>query len=297
MKLFNLALLCSIIIFISCKSKETPQLTNDQFIDYMPSKPDDMTEEKYRDYMIKLKSTYEDIKSDDSTFTYVDHFNLFGIYMEMNVNDDSVIYHNNKAFELDPYNFASIFTLMYSEYKGSITNYYNQKGYDSLKSVCDSIIANYKAEKMDIEKYAMQNGFDYELLLLLNEIKISDQAHRSGEEMDFEKQNMIDYDNQLLIDSLYQEYGTYIGKSMVGEEFGGVMWAVIQHAYLEYHEKYLPVVHTAVLNRELSEGRLHLLVDRTFKKKYGYQIFGSQGTVTLAPDSIRQRVINKYQVN
>lgn len=109
-------------------------------------------------------------------------------------------------------------------------------------------------------------------------------------------QNQIDMQNMVKIDSLFTKYQAYLGKSLVGEEFNHVMWIVIQHSPLEKQEQYLPIIQKAAKEDELPENPFKMLVDRIYAKKYGYQIFGSQGGIDLASDSVMQSVKVKYGI-
>ena len=74
------------------------------------------------------------------------------------------------------------------------------------------------------------------------------------------------------------------------------MWQVIQHSNLEYMERYLPIVISAVEKDELGQGALKYLIARIYAEKYNYQIFGSQGNIRMANDKIRKDVKMKYGI-
>lgn len=61
-------------------------------------------------------------------------------------------------------------------------------------------------------------------------------------------------------------------------------------------EKYLPIVQKAVEDKELDVVPLKMLIDRIYSQKEKYQIFGSQMGVKMASETIRQGVIEKYNL-
>jgi hypothetical protein len=150
-----------------------------------------------------------------------------------------------------------------------------------------------KEIKFNINKYISDNKLNKSLVKLINKIDSDDQKYRGTEE-----QTILDKQNQKLIDSLNIKHKKYIGKSLVGEKFESVMWAVIQHSNPEMMEKYLPIVHKAVKKNELDKTTLKMLIDRFYGLKYGYQIFGSQSGFgfKIADEKTRNKIIEKYGI-
>lgn len=138
---------------------------------------------------------------------------------------------------------------------------------------------------------------DTNLSKLISSIQYNDQRYRN---IDFEKnkaeQRELDSLNLSKIDSIYKKYNTYIGKSLVGDKLSHVMWLVIQHSNISKMEYYLPIIASAVKNKELSSVPLAMLIDRIYSIKYGYQIFGSQQGVKLGDDKVRNKIKVKYDL-
>lgn len=149
----------------------------------------------------------------------------------------------------------------------------------------DKIEPNYNSGKEKV--------IDESLKFLIAKIGNDDQLYRIGSKKDAEKQKVIDIENLRLIDSLFEKYNTYIGRSLVGKEFESVMWAIIQHSNVESMEKYLPIIHKAVMEEELNESPLRLLIDRIYSIKFNYQIFGSQYGVPITKSKEEILNINK----
>lgn len=145
---------------------------------------------------------------------------------------------------------------------------------------------------IDPKAYAKARNLDTGLVMLMAEVAARDQCFRRPYVP--AKQQLLDRKNQQIIDALYHDYGTYIGKQLVGEEYAHVMWSVIQHSRLSVMEKYLPVVHEAVTTQDLPASPLKMLIDRVYTEKTGSQIFGSQAGVDLLSEDVREEIIIRF---
>jgi len=128
-------------------------------------------------------------------------------------------------------------------------------------------------------------------------VHTNDQKYRTNVYRKYiDKQTKLDSINLSIIDSLFKEYNSYIGKSLVGDNLAHVMWLVIQHSNIKKMENYLPVIEKAANQKELSRVPLAMLIDRIYSIKYGYQIFGSQHGVKLGENKIRDSLKSKYNL-
>lgn len=280
------------LILISCTNSAQEYVTR---IDYYPQKKDEVSEENYRKAIYILEQTFTAIKKDSFQINYADHINIAGAYSLLLEPKELIFAELNLAQEKNLESTAAVFMLGVKS-----PNYFSltQSEYDSLKQKFEMIYEKSKNEdrQFDINQYAVEGNYDKALVELIAAIGESDQKHRIGDK-NMELQSQIDKENLLLIDSLYECYQRYLGRSLVGEKFDHVMWLVIQHAELDHQEKYLPIVYEAVKNKELKEGPLKMLIDRIHTKKFGYQIFGSQMNVELAPGETIQRVKESYEID
>jgi hypothetical protein len=146
---------------------------------------------------------------------------------------------------------------------------------------------------VDWDRYIADHGLNPQLVRDIVDILDDDQRFRRPLD---DRQDALDTANQARIDALFAEHGTYIGRTLVGEDLEDVMFLVIQHSNLEYMERYLPHVQAAVQNGELAVTPLKMLIDRVYWLREGYQVFGSQGSVPLADETTRRRIIETYQV-
>jgi len=152
------------------------------------------------------------------------------------------------------------------------------------------------ATSPDPETYAVENSLDIELVKLIAQIGQDDQRFRKGLYQP-EQQTPLDRKNERLINQLYEQYGSYLGTSLVGEAYSSVMWSIIQHSRPATMERYLPVIHKAVKAGELPEGPLRMLIDRVQTHKTGKQVFGSQVGVPLLPESTRAKIADRYAID
>jgi len=145
------------------------------------------------------------------------------------------------------------------------------------------------------ENHSKKKEMNINLVELISSIQEDDQKYRNRDyKKNLDKQNNLDSLNLQIIDSLYEKYNTYIGKSFVGEKLEHVMWLVIQHSNIQKMEEYLPIIAEATKNKELSLMTLAMLLDRIYTTKYGYQIFGSQHGVELGDENIITKVKTEY---
>ena len=277
--------------FFSCNGQE--ESSSEVFLDYFPERRDGVTNERYRKGINSLTNTYEAIKKDSNTFVYADHVNIMDAYKALKEPKEKVLEQLRLAQEKDMMSTAEIFLMMMD--RDYFIGYLTDVEYDSLHHKFTKVLASKKEVELDLQAYAKEGGYDFALVNLMAHLEKTDQTHR-GSDSDFSKQPAIDAENIRIIDSLFNYHKTYIGKTLVGDDFKSVMWAVIQHSDLVHQEEYLPIVHQAVKNNDLPEAPLKMLIDRVYGKKYGYQIFGSQGH-ELASDEIISEVKKKYQLN
>lgn len=283
----------TIVIFsFSCKSSSQEYETR---LDFFPSKRDNVTDEEYRKGKYILEQTYAAIKKDSLKITYADHLNIACAFAILKEPKETILYELVQAQEKNLESTATMFIL---GVKSPEVYNLTQNEYDSLKSKFLAIYEKSQMEKkeVDIAKYARDNDLNEGLVRLISSIGKEDQKHRTGD-VDMELQIRIDEINMEKIDSLYSEYHTYIGRSLVGKEYESIMWAVIQHSTLEKHEEYLKVVQEAVESHELPETPFKMLIDRIYAKKHGYQIFGSQGGIPLGTASEIDEVKNKFGID
>lgn len=277
--------------FLSCNGQE--ESSAEIYLDYFPEQREGVTDEKYRKGIYILTNTYNSVKKDSNTFVYADHLNLMTAYKALKEPNEKVLEQLRLAQEKDLLSTAEVFLRMMA--RDYFAGYLSDIEYDSLHQKFSKVLDSKEEVEIDLYAYAKEGGYDFPLVNLMAHLKKTDQKHR-GFGSEFSKQASIDAENIRIVDSLYSNYKTYIGKSLVGDNFESVMWAVIQHSDLVHQEEYLPVVYQAVKNKELPETPLKMLIDRVYGNKYGYQIFGSQG-YELASDEVILEVKKKYQLN
>lgn len=165
--------------------------------------------------------------------------------------------------------------------------------YDKILQSCGPINAD--NTPFNIDTYIKQNNLDESLTRLMAQLEEKDQSVRKQLASD-EKMIAMSHQNMKAIDSIFQTHGDYIGKSRVGDKYAHIMWLVIQHSDIETMKRYLPIILIAVKKKELKPTPVKLLIDRIYGVEFGYQIFGTQPGVNIAPENIRTEAMNKFGI-
>lgn len=91
----------------------------------------------------------------------------------------------------------------------------------------------------------------------------------------FGNMKIADSLNTIIVSKIIDKYG-WLGAKEIGEQCNVTLFFVIQHAELDYQDKYLPVIRDAVKNGNARAKDLALLEDRVALKHEQPQIYGSQ---------------------
>jgi len=145
----------------------------------------------------------------------------------------------------------------------------------------------------------------------LDTIYLMDQKYRllMMRETNIAKRNVLnikmesaDSSNRIKVTELITRYG-WLSAGDIGERAEATIWMVLQHAHLEMHQKYYPIIKNAVAHGKARDWQLAYLEDRiaieTGKpQKYGTQLLQDiDGRYYLAPlyapDSVN---IYRYEV-
>ncbi|WP_379089491.1 hypothetical protein [Pedobacter sp. UC225_65] len=263
-----------------------------EVLKYKPEKSDQVTQQKFDYGVMILNETAKSVKNNPINFNLADYFNILTAFATLKESDANI----KLAFEKFKNAPGSCeYFIMFEK------NINESPIYEPIKNLFNTHLALCKSGTMtilfDIEDYARKNKLNLNLVKLIHAIELADQKFRTSK--DLNKQKTLDLKNQKQIDSLYQNYHTYIGKSLVGEKLAGTMFLVIQHSNLEMMEKYLPVIQKAVQEKEIPLAALKMLIDRVYGLKYGYQIFGSQTGFGFAnaDEKTRLAIKKKYGID
>lgn len=288
MKTVILTFLLFYVSYFSCS--QSINFTYDNFeneiLFYEPKQKDGVTDKNFSFAATAINQTKKVTKNDIHNFHVIDYINLSQAFSWLQESQELINLPLQKAIDSN------------LEYLCGLINdkdiAYNIKKnapeyFEVIKLKCISFKPK---DTFNINQYILENNLDKNLVSVISLIKKNDQLLR-----DFSpKQEALDKRNQILIDSLYTKYKTYLGKSLVGNKFKNTMFEVIQHSNLKMQESFLPVIFEAVENGELQVTPLKMLIDRVYSQKYKYQIFGSQSGVDIASEEIRLNIIEKYKL-
>ena len=295
----NYILILFTISQFSCNAQNRAELKYDnfenQFLSYEPTQNSQISKEDFDYASMIIKETKSATKNNPDNFNLSDYFNILSAFLTLKESEENIKTAFNKFKNADGS----------CEYVLSFENSINKNAKfdiiraDYLEKLKDCKQDSNVENKFNIEEYCKTNNLDLALVKKIHQVKIDDQKYRneSSEELKSE-QLKLDKKNQEIINSLYNKHNIYLGKSLVGEKFESVMWAVIQHSNTEMMAEYLPIIQEAVKEKELDEGPLKMTIDRYYGLKYGFQIFGSQSGFgfELANEKKRKEIKLKYGI-
>lgn len=261
---------------------------NKQFLSYKPVNLG-ISEQKFKDALFILDQSKERIIKNNSQFDFLDYWNILVILNRLNESESNL----------------EIAFLKFNKADGSceyLTSPIFQKNFDNFSKTISAKLKEAASEcpteketSFDITEYINNGKFDSSLVKLIKEIEDNDQRFRINE-INLKKQKILDEINQSKIDSLYAKHKAYIGKTLVGTHFENVMWEVIQHSNLTFMEKYLPILHKAVMDKEINQTTLKYLLDRIVSEKSGFQYFGSQANIPITDKERIDEIKRQYQI-
>lgn len=288
--IFLIGLILSAVSFCKGQEKQQNKFTLENFdvqiLNYQPIK-NEVNKKYFTDGVIFLEETKKRIRKNNST-DVSDYWNILTVFSNLKESNENI----DIAFEKfintgNSCEYLESFEVFFNKY----VKHLQSKMTKQLK-ICNDNKQTKNKETINIKEYLKENDLNENLVEIIKKIGVFDQKDRYNQKF----QNKLDFKNQIKIDSLYAKYQTYIGKTLVGNKLKNVMWQVIQHSNLNYMEKYLPIVNSAIKNNELGESALKYLIDRIYSIKYNYQIFGSQGSMKMADEQTRNQVKSKYKI-
>lgn len=131
-----------------------------------------------------------------------------------------------------------------------------------------------KFDEAQIKKIKSDTTLDQKMVSLIEIMINNDQKYRFGK-YDHEKQYPLDVQNQLLLDSIFTNYG-FPGKSRVSLLFASDVCTIFLHTEGDFQEKWLPLLIKSYKQDELSRGDIVLALDRFHTMKFNRQFFGTQ---------------------
>lgn len=280
------------IFSLSCKGQsESVIITNEnfdtEFFNYKPIQRDGVSQSHFEHAQIILSETFKALKNNPDNYNVAHYWNIATAFSTLKEKNEYIKIAFLKATKSEG-------VCEYFESFKNVKNHFSRHIPDIYNNEQKKCLEKKQAKNpFNLEVYSKKNNLDLELVKLVNNVSENDQKFRSA---DIAKQHDLDFKNQKIIDSLFQKYKTYIGKSLVGNKYQSAMWAVIQHSNIEMMEKYLPIIQNAVKQEELPVAPFKMLIDRVYWINNGHQIFGSQAGVDLADKKTRMEIAKKYGV-
>lgn len=295
-------LLFIVLIYVSACFCQESKLTNltyenfeEQLIVYEAIQNQTVSKKDYNYGVMIINETKNAVNGDPAIFNRADYFNILTSFLSLKESIPNIMLAFEKFKKSDG---SCEYFIAFEDHVAENSKFdIIRIEYNSFVSKCKNQVIE---SEFNIENYISENGFNSELVMLIQKIFLDDQKYRNTEEKNSKLiQIELDRKNWLLIDSLFNNYKTYIGNSLVGEEFEDVMWLVIQHSNIEMMGRYLPIIKKAIEDEELDVVPLKMLIDRFYGLKYGYQIFGSQGDgfgFEMADEKTRLEIRKEYGI-
>lgn len=270
-----------------------------EILNYKPSRRTGVSNADFVNGLYKLNNTKSAANNNPAELNSADYWNIAMAFINLNEPKAHIEMTFNKAISIEGNDICSYIEAVGAcQLDEKIPEVFFEF-YSSCQAKAPEI------SKTDLKVYSQENGLNYELIILLDQVNKADIKHRSGSGKYYDdpdklaEQKRLDSRNQEIVDSLFNQYNQYIGTSLVGEKFDFAMWSVIQHSNQDMMERYLPVVQKAVKDNEMDVTPLKMLIDRYYGLKYGYQVFGSQSGFgfEMASEKKRVEIIKKYGID
>jgi hypothetical protein len=288
----NIVLLSIFVSFNSfCQTGKTVFTEKDfdtQILNFTPINLG-ITDQNFQDALSILEQSKDRIIQNNKQYDYLDYWNIMVIFNRLHESEHNLDVAFNKFHKAEG-SCEYLTSLVFQKNFNNFPSHISKKLWQAA-SECPTTIE----KEFDLEEYLNNNKFDRKLVTLISQIEERDLRYRFEKTIP-EKQKRLDESNQQKIDSLYEIHQQYIGKSLVGEYFENVMWEVIQHSNVKYMEKYLPVIHEAVVKKDISQVPLKYLLDRIANEKSGVQYFGSQDGVPMADQKSIDAMKKQYNI-
>jgi len=295
----SICVLLLLPFFLAAQSNKTVFTVDDfdfQFMTYKPIERQQHVDSKdYDRGQFILEETRKSIENDHKGINYADYWNITMAFIRLGESKSNIETAFKKAISINP---------------SAICDYvdtFGEKSVNTLMKVipeiflpfyekCETEYNSQPKEEFIADDYAEALQLDKELVKIMHQIGENDQKYRKNKKVDWSKQTALDKENMSLIDQLFQEYGKYIGRDLVGKDFESTMWAVIQHSTIEKMEEYLSVVQEGVKAGNLAPTPLKMLLDRISCYRNGKQYFGSQfgSDCKIATEKERLKIEEKY---
>lgn len=220
-------------------------------------------------YYRNIAAMYKNLgESADTVFKYVDLFLLYDKYMGC----QHLVGHEK---------------LMKESKNGMYYGKLDQQKYLKRLKLCKKYLI--KQEQIVNLKIKSDSALDQNMISLIGKMIENDQKYRM--EYDYKKQHPLDQQNQILLDSIFSNYG-FPGKSRVSDIYTSDVVTIFLHTETEFQDKWIPLVITTHKRGELPSGEIQFILDRYHTRKFEKQFFGTQ--LLQNNDTKKMEPVEKY---
>lgn len=207
-------------------------------------------------------------ESADTVFKYVDKFLTYDRYMGCNY-------------------LISTERIMKESKKGMYFGKLDQQKYLKRLIPCKKYVD--KQDEISDQNIKSDPDFDQNMISLIGKMIEKDQRYR----MDYDhiKQHPLDLQNQILLDSIFSDYG-FPGKSRVSNIYASDVVTIFLHAEPDFQDKWLDLLISTYKQGELLPGDIQFVLDRYHTIKFEKQFFGTQ--LLFNNDTKKMEPVEKY---
>jgi hypothetical protein len=286
---------CVLLAILSQYAVAQVQLTETNFeqeiLAYVPVQKSRTPKKDFDFASMVIRETKTAVKGDPDGFNRADYFNILIALLSLDESPENIDLAFTKFAESEG---ACEYFEAFKEKVNSNDLYAPVRSeFNARAKAC----AGKEKPEFNVDAYIKERGLNEDLVLKMASIDARDKKYRNTDyDANKEEQRALDRVNQQQIYKLYDQYGAYLGTSMVGPKYEATMWSVIQHSNLEMMKQFLPVLHEAVKNKELAPATLKMTIDRVYAFSEGKQIFGSQQGVPVVDEERREAILNEYPI-
>ncbi len=146
-----------------------------------------------------------------------------------------------------------------------------------------------KQDRINDLKIKSNPDFDQNMISLIGKMIEKDQRYRM--DYDYNKQHPLDLQNQILLDSIFSDYG-FPGKSIVSDIYASDIATIFLHTEPDFQHKWIDLLISTYKQGELLRGDIVFVLDRYHTIKYEKQFFGTQ--LLYNNDTKKMEPVEKY---
>lgn len=149
-----------------------------------------------------------------------------------------------------------------------------------------------KQDQIWDQKIKSDSRYDQNMISLIGKMIEKDQRYRM--DYDYNKQHPLDLQNQILLDSIFSNYG-FPDKYRVSNIYASDVVTIFLHTEPEFQDKWIALLISTYKQGKLTSGDIRFVLDRYHTRKFEKQFFGTQ--LLYNNDTKKMEPVEKYTLN